>query len=114
MKGTTNGIIHRVRHLFGRADRTTDAELMARFVADRDADAFALLVRRHGPMVHGVCRRVLRQRRRRRRRLPGHIPHSRPPRPIGAAPATTRQLALRSGVPDRARSEAGRGRTAST
>ena len=60
MKGSTNGIIHRVRHLLGRADRTTDAELMARFIADRDADAFALLVRRHGPMVHGVCRRVLR------------------------------------------------------
>jgi RNA polymerase sigma factor (sigma-70 family) len=60
MKGSTNGVIHRVRHLVVRADRSTDAELMARFIADRDADAFALLVRRHGPMVHGVCRRVLR------------------------------------------------------
>lgn len=60
MKGSTNGIIHRVRHLLVRADRSTDAELMARFIADHDADAFALLVRRHGPMVHGVCRRVLR------------------------------------------------------
>lgn len=37
-----------------------DAELLRRFVADRDGRAFAVLVARHGPMVHGVCRRVLR------------------------------------------------------
>ena len=60
MKGTANGIIHRVRHLLRQADPSTDAELIARFIAERDADAFSLLVRRHGPMVHGVCRRILR------------------------------------------------------
>ncbi len=37
-----------------------DAELLARFAARRDEGAFALLVRRHGPMVLAVCRRVLR------------------------------------------------------
>lgn len=37
-----------------------DAELIERFVTGRDHDAFAILVRRHGPMVFGVCRRVLR------------------------------------------------------
>jgi RNA polymerase sigma factor (sigma-70 family) len=37
-----------------------DCKLLARFVADRDEEAFAQLVRRHGPMVMGVCKRLLR------------------------------------------------------
>jgi RNA polymerase sigma factor (sigma-70 family) len=36
----------------------TDGELLAAFVHDRDADAFAALVRRLGPRVLAVCRRV--------------------------------------------------------
>jgi len=38
----------------------SDGDLLARYLANRDADAFAALVRRHGPMVRGVCRRILR------------------------------------------------------
>jgi RNA polymerase sigma factor (sigma-70 family) len=38
----------------------TDAELLGRFVAARDEAAFAALMGRHGGMVLGVCRRVLR------------------------------------------------------
>jgi RNA polymerase sigma factor (sigma-70 family) len=36
-----------------------DGELLRRFVAAGEATAFAVLVRRHGPMVLGVCRRLL-------------------------------------------------------
>ena len=57
-----NGVARRVRHLLGKTDSTPDSDLLTRFVEYRDAEAFALLVRRHGPMVHGVCRRVLRNR----------------------------------------------------
>jgi RNA polymerase sigma factor (sigma-70 family) len=42
------------------ADPGTDADLLSRFVRQRDERAFAALVSRHGPMVLGVCRRVLR------------------------------------------------------
>ncbi len=37
----------------------TDGQLLAAFVAERDPVAFEILVRRHGPMVYGVCRRVI-------------------------------------------------------
>jgi RNA polymerase sigma factor (sigma-70 family) len=37
----------------------TDASLLERFVRARDEAAFAVLMHRHGPMVFGVCRRML-------------------------------------------------------
>src|SRR5438874_7989013 len=39
-----------------------DAQLLQRFVQRRDEGAFATLMERHGSMVLGVCRRVLRDR----------------------------------------------------
>ena len=38
----------------------SDAHLLKRFAANNDQGAFEALVQRHGPMVLGVCRRVLR------------------------------------------------------
>ncbi len=37
----------------------TDGQLLDRYVTTHDAAAFEALVRRHGPMVLGVCRRIL-------------------------------------------------------
>ena len=53
-------IASRIRRLLPAADPGPDADLLTRWVADRDPAAFEALVRRHGPMVLAVCRRVLR------------------------------------------------------
>jgi RNA polymerase sigma factor (sigma-70 family) len=45
----------------GETTSRSDGQLLHDFAARRDESAFAVLVRRHGPMVFGVCRRVLRQ-----------------------------------------------------
>jgi RNA polymerase sigma factor (sigma-70 family) len=54
-------VLHHLRRLAGapRPGESTDAQLLQRFARKRDEAAFALLVQRHGPMVLGVCRRVL-------------------------------------------------------
>jgi RNA polymerase sigma factor (sigma-70 family) len=53
-----------LRHLRGLATAgdVPDGQLLEEFTARRAESAFAALVRRHGPMVFGVCRRVLRNR----------------------------------------------------
>ena len=55
-------VVDYARQVAGTADDgqgPSDADLLKRFLARRDHEAFGLLVRRQGPMVFGVCRRVL-------------------------------------------------------
>jgi RNA polymerase sigma factor (sigma-70 family) len=55
-------LLRHIRRLVAQpdADPGSDADLLGRFVRQRDERAFAALVSRHSPMVLGVCRRVLR------------------------------------------------------
>jgi RNA polymerase sigma factor (sigma-70 family) len=41
-------------------DKQNDDWLLQQYVQSRDQEAFAVLVRRYGPMVWGVCRRIVR------------------------------------------------------
>ena len=54
--------IHDLRTLFdiGVVGRRSDGELLDRFVERREDAVFEAIAYRHGPMVWGVCRRVLR------------------------------------------------------
>jgi len=52
-----------VRYIYriaaGQAEQLTDRALLDRYIDERDEEAFALLVHRHGGFVLGVCRRVV-------------------------------------------------------
>src|SRR5262249_44075451 len=57
-----SGVLPHVRRaaLLQDGGGMTDGQLLECFLARREEAAFEALVRRHGPMVLGVCRRVLR------------------------------------------------------
>jgi RNA polymerase sigma factor (sigma-70 family) len=59
--GQLDGVLQHIRRLVAAESPGggPDRELLERFVRQRDEAAFAALVRRHGAMVLGVCRRVL-------------------------------------------------------
>jgi RNA polymerase sigma factor (sigma-70 family) len=61
MRTALPAVIEQIRRLAQApvAADASDRQLLRRFAAGRDEAAFAALVRRHGPMVLGVCRRVL-------------------------------------------------------
>ncbi|HVS37510.1 MAG TPA: sigma-70 family RNA polymerase sigma factor, partial [Gemmataceae bacterium] len=53
-------VLNRLRTVLDPAEaQTTDRQLLQAFVAREEEAAFSELVRRHGPMIWGVCRRIL-------------------------------------------------------
>src|SRR4051812_25345754 len=61
-RGHTRVVLRGLHHLLrqGTDAGLSDRDLLRRFAERRDGAAFASLVDRHGPMVLGVCRRILR------------------------------------------------------
>ncbi|HEV3203710.1 MAG TPA: sigma-70 family RNA polymerase sigma factor, partial [Gemmataceae bacterium] len=61
MNSPVNPVLRHIRRVavLGVAADLTDEFLLRRFVRHRDEAAFEALVRRHGPMVLAVCRRIL-------------------------------------------------------
>lgn len=55
-------VLQQIRQTVGTpgVEELADHQLLQRFAAGQEESAFAALVRRHGPMVLGVCRRILR------------------------------------------------------
>src|SRR5215470_16240565 len=51
-------IVSRIRRVAQPAEARSDGELLTAFLAAGEANAFAELVARFGPMVFAVCRRV--------------------------------------------------------
>jgi RNA polymerase sigma factor (sigma-70 family) len=60
-KGQWSGVLQHIRQLIGvrQGSDVTDRQLLERFAAQQDESAFSALLQRHGPMVLGVCQRVL-------------------------------------------------------
>ena len=58
----TSVIVQQLRTLIAAsgAEDQSDQHLLEQFLSQRDEPSFAALVERHGPMVLGVCRRILR------------------------------------------------------
>src|SRR5580700_7595990 len=61
--GQTSDVLqHLCTSVLRDAEGLSDRQLLEIFIERRDEAAFEAIVRRHGPMVMGVCRRILRNR----------------------------------------------------
>src|SRR5580704_10121177 len=52
-------LVQILERLTGSRECDPDSSFLTRFLTNRDEDAFAALVRRHGPLVYGTCLRIL-------------------------------------------------------
>jgi RNA polymerase sigma factor (sigma-70 family) len=59
--GSMGSVVEHLRRIAGVPEERPplDRDLLERFLGERDESAFTALVQRHGPMVAGVCRRIL-------------------------------------------------------
>jgi RNA polymerase sigma factor (sigma-70 family) len=62
MRSQLAAVLRYIRPVFGapECDEQGDGPLLEKFIAGRDESAFAAILQRHGPLVLGVCRQVLR------------------------------------------------------
>src|SRR5262245_57382870 len=60
MSSSPAHVVQALRAVVGPATAPADGDLLEQFVRNRDERAFEVLVRRYGRVVHGACRRVLR------------------------------------------------------
>ncbi len=58
-RSLSDRLIAPLRRIAARELPQTDAQLLGSFVRHRNPAAFEAIVRRHGPMVYGVCRRAV-------------------------------------------------------
>src|SRR5687767_8695871 len=58
---TVHPVLHFIRQIVAKekAEGKSDAELLDSFVSEHEEASFAAILRRHGPMVLAVCRRLL-------------------------------------------------------
>src|SRR5438034_6075546 len=59
VQGSLQTLVRRLHRIAGGPEGPSDRQLLQRFAATKDETAFAVLVRRYGGLVLGVCERVL-------------------------------------------------------
>src|SRR5262245_55577578 len=57
---SVDGVLQGLSRLIETHSQLTDDQLLHRFAAHRDEEAFAALLQRHGRLVYSVCRNILR------------------------------------------------------